>query len=68
LMKGDTTASIEQFYSLMKLRRVDSDEIIGYSNNLMVFGNKDLARQFLTNILRSDPARTEIRNRLSEMH
>ncbi|MEZ4537635.1 MAG: hypothetical protein R3D26_21955 [Cyanobacteriota/Melainabacteria group bacterium] len=40
-MKGDTTASIEQFYSLMKLRRVDSDEIIGYSNNLMVFGNKD---------------------------
>lgn len=68
LMKGDTTASIEQFYSLMKLRRVESDEIIGYSNNLMVFGNKELARQFLTNILRSDPARTEIRNRLAEMH
>lgn len=67
LLKGDTTTSIEQFYSVMKLRKVDATEIIAYANNLMVFGSKDLSRQFLTNILRSDPSQNTIRERLAEI-
>ena len=67
LLGGDTTKSIEQFYELMKMKRVKSEEIISYANNLMVFGNDELAKQFLRNILRSDPQRTAIRQRLSEL-
>ncbi len=67
LLGGDTNSSIEQFHAVMRLRGVDASEIIAYADNLMAFGSKDVARQFLTNILRADPGNTTIRARLSEL-
>ena len=67
LLKGDTNRSIKEFYEIMKLKTVPSNEIINYANNLAVFGNDELAKQFLRGILRSDPSRSAIRDRLSEL-
>lgn len=67
LLKGDSNSAIEQFYAVMKIKKVDSEEIIGFANNLMVFGSKDIARKFLTDVLRADPQQSEIRTRLNEM-
>ncbi|MBX9669252.1 MAG: hypothetical protein K2X93_16625 [Candidatus Obscuribacterales bacterium] len=68
LLGGDTNSSIEQFHAVMRLRGVDASEIIAYADNLMAFGSKDVARQFLSNILRADPGNSAIRGRLSELN
>ncbi|MGD9683970.1 MAG: hypothetical protein AB7W16_22610 [Candidatus Obscuribacterales bacterium] len=67
LLGGDCNSAIEQFYAVMKTKKVDAEEIIGFANNLMVFGSKDIARKFLTDVLRADPQQKEIRARLNEM-
>lgn len=67
LMNGDSSASIEQFYCVMKLRNVETSEIIAYADNLMTFASADVAKQFLTSILTMDPMNSEIRTRLKEI-
>ena len=68
LLKGDTTNAIKEFYEVMKVKNVDSDEIIAFANNLIVYGNPSISKQFLRGILRSDPTRKAIQQRLSEVH
>lgn len=67
LLKGDTNGSIKEFYQVMKLKNLSSQEIINYANNLTVYGSPEVARQFLRQILRSDPSRKAIRDRLTEI-
>jgi len=67
LLKGEANNSIEQFYAVMRLRKVDSSEVISYADNLIIFAGKDVARQFLSDVLRSDPSNSAIRERLSTM-
>lgn len=67
LIAGDPNMAIEQFYTVMKMQRLDSQDIITFANNLMAFSGRDRAKQFLGDVLRADPSQAAIRERLAAL-
>lgn len=67
LVAGNAPASLEQFYTVMKVQKVDSSEIIEYADNMMAFCGRSAAKQFLTDMVRIDPNSTVLRQKLQSM-
>ena len=67
LVAGNAPASLEQFYTVMKVQKVDSTEIIEYADNMMAFCGRSAAKQFLTDMVRMDPNSTVLRQKLQTM-
>jgi hypothetical protein len=67
LVAGNAPASLEQFYTVMKVQKVDSSEIIEYADNMMAFCGRAAAKQFLTDMVRIDPNSTVLRQKLQSM-
>lgn len=67
LTVGDSASSIEQFYAVMKVQKVEATDIIQYADNMMVFCGRNAAKQFLSDMLRADPQQTSIRQKLQTL-
>ncbi|MDZ4835283.1 MAG: hypothetical protein SGJ27_16015 [Candidatus Melainabacteria bacterium] len=67
LTVGNAHGSLEQYYSVMRLEKVDASDIIQYADNMMVFCGRNSAKQFLTDFLRSDPQQSSIRQKLASL-
>lgn len=67
LTVGDSASSIEQFYAVMKVQKVETTDIIQYADNMMVFCGRQAAKQFLSDMLRTDPQSTTIRQKLATL-
>ncbi len=67
LQIGDANNSIKQFYSAMKMTRVETNDILQYADNMVVFCGRGAAKQFLSDVLRSDPGQSAVRERLNTL-
>lgn len=64
---GDSANAVDQYYQVMKLQKVDATDIIQFTDNLTVFCGRNAAKQFLTDMVRYDPASTSLRQKLSSL-
>ncbi len=67
LANGQPKVSVQQFQAMMMLRQPSTEEIAKYVDALVLYDQKPLAQQFLTNALTANPSQEGLRQKLASL-